>query len=566
MRYVAKNTDKWRGKQRMAAAWDETYDFVIIGSGAAAVCAALVMQRAGHSAVVLEKTELIGGSTAMSGGVFWAPNNSVMREAGVEDSYELARTYLDACVGDAGPASSPARRHAFLTFAPKMIDFLRAYGMKFKHAEGYSDYHEGERPGGVARGRSLVADIFDARELEEDAKRLRRGASPALLVNEVGALTLYGRSWKSRLTMLKVGLRMVRQKFGADLVGSGAAIQGRLLQIARREKIPILTNAPVLGLVEEAGRVAGVRTRKDGREVSVEARRGVLINAGGFSHNTAMRDQHLLQPNVNLSHANPGDTGELIQMAEALGADVDIMEQCWWVSTSKMPGGARGVHPFDMAKPHSIVVDGAGQRYLNESTSYMAVGIAMYERQKTVQAVPSWWIVDSGYMHAYTWYGRPPGDPPAEWITSGYMKKADTIEGLAEACGLNPAALRATVERFNGFAKTGVDQDFHRGDSAYGRFLGDPSNKPNPNLGPLDRAPYYAVKLYPGDVGTCGGLMTDEFARVLKADGSIIPGLYATGNSTASVMGRSYPGAGASIAASATFGFIAARHAASVND
>jgi 3-oxosteroid 1-dehydrogenase len=550
----------------MAAAWDETYDFVIVGSGAGSVCAALAMKKASRTALILEKTDLVGGSTAMSGGVFWIPNNALGREAGVRDSYEQARTYLDACVGDAGPASSPERRHAFLTQGPKMVDFLRAHGMAFLHAEGYSDYHEGTKPGGIARSRSLISDIFDMRALGPFAKKVRRGGGPPVLTTEIPPLTLYGRTWRSRLTMLKLGLRMLRNKLGADLVGTGTSIQGRLFQIALREKLNIWTEAPALELIEENGRVAGVRTRKDGKEVRVAARLGVLINAGGFSHNTEMRDQNLLSPNVNITLANPGDTGEMIKMAQGLGADLDIMEQCWWVSASRMPGGVPGLHPFDIAKPHSIIVDGDGQRIVNESTSYMEVGVRMYERHKTAQAVPAWWIVDSGFMHSYTWSGRAPGDPPQEWFDSGYMKRGDTVEALAQACGVDPAALAATVQRFNGFARAGVDQEYQRGQGAYDRYQGDPNIKPNPNLAPLDKAPYYAVQLYPGDVGTCGGMMTDEHARVLRPDRSVIEGLYATGNCTASVVGRSYPGAGASIGASATFAYIAARHAAGVND
>jgi 3-oxosteroid 1-dehydrogenase len=196
----------------------------------------------------------------------------------------------------------------------------------------------------------------------------------------------------------------------------------------------------------------------------------------------------------------------------------------------------------------------------------MEVGVRMYERNKTVAAVPGWWVVDSDFMHSYTWSSRPPGDPPKEWIDSGYMKRGNTVEELAKACGIDPAGFAATVERFNGFAAKGVDDDYHRGRGAYDRYQGDPTVKPNCNLGAIAKAPFYAVQLWPGDVGTCGGLMTDEFARVLRKDRSVIEGLYATGNSTASVVGRSYPGAGASIGASATFAFIAARHAARIND
>jgi 3-oxosteroid 1-dehydrogenase len=220
---------------------------------------------------------------------------------------------------------------------------------------------------------------------------------------------------------------------------------------------------------------------------------------------------------------------------------------------------------MDMAKPHCLMVDSAGNRYVNEATSYVAVGIAMFERHRTVPAVPSWMIIESRHRDTYRLGGHVPGEPPEEWITSGYMKRADTIEDLARQCSIEPSALKAAVTRFNGFARDGIDQDFGKGRSAYHRFMGDPTHHPNPCLGPVEKPPFYAIRIFPGDVGTAGGLLTDEFARVLRKDGSPILGLYATGNATASIMGRSYPGAGASIGASMVFGYIAARHALGQN-
>jgi 3-oxosteroid 1-dehydrogenase len=227
---------------------------------------------------------------------------------------------------------------------------------------------------------------------------------------------------------------------------------------------------------------------------------------------------------------------------------------------------ASGVQP-QITKPHSILVDQSGVRYMNEGGSYMAFCQGMLKRHETVPAVPSWWIVDDRFMRLYMIADTMPGSKkPAEWYESGYLKKADTIEGLAEACGLPPAALKATVERFNGFARQGRDEDFHRGDRAYDRFLGDYTHKPNATLGPLDQAPFYAVQVVPGDVGTFGGAVCDAWARVLREDGSVIEGLYATGTTTASVMGRTYPGAGCSIGPSFTWGFVAAKHAAGLGN
>jgi len=543
------------------------FDLIVVGSGAASVVAALVAVEAGARPVILEKTDKVGGSTAMSGGVAWIPCNSLQREAGVADSYDQARAYLDSCAGDAGPASSPERRHAFLTEGPQMIDFLRGKGMAFVHAEGYSDYHEGQKPGALARSRSLVGQIYDARRLGAWQGRLRRNTGgPPMLMHEAHDLGQNGRTWASRAAFARVALRMLRNRLGADLVGNGMAIQGRLLEIALAAGIEIRPETGVTSFVVEAGRVVGVTTQGPGEAGELRAARGVLINAGGFSHNLAMRQKYQQAPTgTDWTNANPGDTGEVMEAAMALGAAVDIMEQCWWVSISVTPDGTKLIHPFDMSKPYSILVDQGGERFVNESTSYMEVGIRTYARDKVVKAVPSWFISDSRHRQRYRWAGLPTGEPPREWLDAGYVVRADSIAELAERCGIPPAALTRTVERFNAFAERGVDEDFHRGEGAYDRFGGDELVKPNPNLGAIAKPPFYAIRFFPGDVGTCGGLMTDDKARVLREDGSVISGLYATGNSTASVVGRSYPGAGASIGASMTFGYIAARDALGVN-
>lgn len=546
----------------MAADWNEETDFLVVGAGAASVCAGLVAKKAGKSALIVEKTEFFGGSTGMSGGVFWVPNNPVMKRAGVDDSYEAASTYLDACAGEPIPGSTRERREAFLRTGPRVIEFLEEHGMALAHAEGYSDYHEGEHPGGVARSRSIVARPFDRNQLGDWKELFRCRPGLPVMMHEVADLTLNGATIKSKITMLKVGLRMMQKKIGRDLVGMGGAIQGRLLQIALREEIPIWLNAGLEALVQEDGRVVGAVVNKNGKKIRIRAKEAVLINAGGFSHDQKMREEFQRTPvSTDWTNANPGDTGEVMRMAMDLGADVNVMEQSWWTLISILPDGTRATHPLDMSHPYSIMVDQTGVRYVNESASYLVHGKAMYDRNETVPAIHSWFITDSRFRNRYRWAGVAPGKPPSKWISSGYMLKANTIEDLAKQCKIPPENLRTTIQRFNSFAATGIDEDFRRGEGAYHRFLGDPTVKPNPNLGALEEAPFYAVRFYPGDVGTAGGLITDEYARVVRTDGSVIEGLYATGNSTAPVAGRSYPGAGASIAASTVFGFIAAKHA-----
>jgi 3-oxosteroid 1-dehydrogenase len=237
-----------------------------------------------------------------------------------------------------------------------------------------------------------------------------------------------------------------------------------------------------------------------------------------------------------------------------------LLDQAWWTPTTIHPDGFTTFIVAELQRAGSIMVDATGQRYVNEATSYVAIGNAMYEREKQVRAVPSWLIVDHRYVSRYPLLNQPPGKIPPSWITSGFLKKAASTVELAEACGIDPRGLADTIARFNQFACDGRDLDFGRGNSAYNLVFADQTVRPNPSLAPLDAPPYYGIRVFPGDVGTNGGVVTDEFARVLDQGGKPIPQLYATGNTTASVMGRSYPGAGASIAPAMVFGFVAARH------
>ena len=539
--------------------WDESVDFVIVGSGGGSIVAALAMADAGRQPLILEKTDKIGGSTAMSGGVFWIPNHPLQARDGVPDSDAKAREYLDAAVGDLGPATSRARKDMFLKQGPNLFHYLESKGMPFVRCDGWSDYHD-DLPGGLAQGRSLAVEPFDLKQLPPDwAAKLRRGLS-ALPVRGVEGrqLMLLKRTLTGKIAALKLGMRIIGAKLqGQELVGSGTAIQGRMLQMAVRQNIDIRTNSGVNDLIEDDGRITGVVTEKNGVPWRIHARDGVLINAGGFSHNAAMRAEYGPQPSsVAWTNANPGDTGEMIEMAKAHGAALDFMDGAVWILTSTPPSGERYIHVLDIPKPHCILVDQKGKRYTNEAQSYMANGQALYANGD----VPVWAIIESRHRARYPW-SFTAGKTPQSWFDSGYMKASDTIEGLAVQINVPPENLKATIERFNGFARKGVDEDFGRGSKAYDLIFADPSHGPNPGLGAFEKPPYYAVAIYPGDVGTFGGILTDEFARVLKEDGSILQGLYATGNSTASVMGRTYPGAGASISPAFIFGWVAARHA-----
>lgn len=547
---------------------DETFDFIIVGSGGGSMCAALVVKSMGMNPLILEKTDLFGGTTAKSGGIMWIPNNRFMKEAGVEDSVEKATTYLDHVVGDHNdtPGATRERRHTYITRAPEMVDFLVDQGIKLRRHPYWPDYYS-NAPGAVESGRTVYAELFDASVLGEARKKLRPNFVPVpVKTDEMWDLPLYKTNWGSKKVFAKVALRMVLAKLtGRHWQPSGAALQGRMFEKALQAGVDMRTNAAVERiLTDDGGRVTGVKARIDGRERTFAARRGVLINAGGFARNQEMRDKYQPGTSAQWTGTCPGDTGEMIQDMMRIGAAVAQMDEMVGNQAAFPPENPDGIAfvVSEVAKPHSMVVDQSGERYLNENQSYMSFCQQMLARDKTVGAVPSWMVFDSEYARKYMVASTMPGSKrPQSWFDRDFLKKGDTIEELAEQCGIEPARLRASVDRFNGFVRQGKDEDFGRSDSAYNRFLGDKGHKPVASLGTIEKGPFFAYRFYPGDVGTYGGVITDTEARVLREDGTVIPGLYATGISTASVMGRAYPGAGCSVGPSFVWGYIAARHA-----
>ncbi len=549
--------------------FDEMVDLVVVGSGGGSMCAGLLMRSAGKSVLILEKTDLVGGTTARSGGVMWIPDNPFMRRDGVDDSYEKAATYLDTLVGDREdtPGATRARRHAYLREAPRMVDFLMGQGIKLRRVAYWPDYYD-ELPGGSAPGRTVVAELFDLNQLGPWKAKLRPGflMMPATL-EEAMLMPRIRFMGRARRVMFKVALRVIAGSVTRKrLVAAGMALQGWMLQASLRAGVDIRTDAPVSELIVENQEVKGVLTVKDGKPWRVGARLGVLVNAGGFAHNQRMRDQYIPGTSTAWSGAAPGDTGEMIEEMMRHGAAIAQMDERVGNQNTLSPGsetafirpGAQGM----TAAPHAILVDQGGVRYMNEGGSYVAYCKGMLERNKVVPAVPSWMIFDSQYTRRYMLAGAMPSRKKLQrWHEAGYLKRGDSIAALAAETGIDPQVLAATVARFNGFVAQNHDADFHRGERAYDRWLGDPTHRPSETLGTIEKGPFYAVPVYPGDVGTYGGVVTDEHARVLREDGSVIPGLYATGVSTASVMGRVYPGAGSSVGPSFVWGYVAAKHA-----
>ena len=444
--------------------FDETFDFVVVGSGAGSMCAALIMRTAGKSAVILEKTNLIGGSTCRSGGVMWIPNNPFMKRDGIPDSPEQAAKYLDTLLGEEttdAPGASRTRRKQFLEQAPRMVQFLQSQGVKLTRVKHWPDYYD-DLPGGSEHGRTVIAELFNINELGPWKARLRPttivAPKPAQAANieEMMQLGLMKHSWRVKFLAFRVVIRGIIAKLtGKQYTAGGAALQGRMLQACLREGVDIRTDSTVSEIIVEGGAVKGVVTVKDGKPWRIGARLGVLVDAGGFTHNQRMRDQYTPGTSVKWTIASPGDTGEMIEEMMRIGAAVAQMEERVGFQTSIVPGTEdadmkAGIQSVT-AKPHAILVDQSGVRYMTEGGSYMAYCQGMLERNKTVPAVPSYAIMDSQYMADYMFASRMPGAPiPQMWFDSGYMKKSGTIEGLAQQLKIDPSALKGTVDRWNG--------------------------------------------------------------------------------------------------------------------
>ncbi len=545
---------------------EESCDVVVVGAGGAGMTAALAAAQHGLDTVLIEKSAYFGGSTARSGGGVWIPGNKALRDAGQVDANdaEEAKRYLEAIVGDVVPTE---RRETFLDRGPEVVDFLlEKTPVRFAWVPEYSDYLP-EQPGGRARGRTMEPVPMDGRIIGSELERLHPAYTRApanLIVTQadfrkisLGPL----RTLRGARTMFRVLFnRLVSTLFRRRMYAMGNALSISLRKALMDAGVPIHYEAPLKELIVEGGRVVGVRAERYGTEVVIRARRGVILGSGGFEKNDTLRQKYLPGPTeAAWSTAAPSNTGAGIEAGIAVGAAVDLMDDAWWGPTIPLPRGPW----FCLAErnlPGSIIVNAAGRRFMNEALPYVEATHAIYAGEATgVSHVPAWMIMDQRYRNKYLFAGLSPRQPfPGRWHKHGVVRRGATLSELAEKIGVPADSLEETVTRFNTFAESGVDEDFHRGESAYDKYYADPKVEPNPSLHSIDQGPFYAVKIVPGDLGTKGGIVTDERARALRPDGSVIEGLYAAGNCSSAVMGHTYAGPGATIGPALTFGYLAA--------
>ncbi len=538
---------------------------IVVGSGSAGFLAALAAKEASLEPVIVESTDKLGGSSAMSGGGAWIPNNPLMLRAGVRDSYEDARKYMDITIGDVGPASSPERRDTYLREGPKMVEWLEKLGMRLHYGKGYADYYP-ELPGGKPIGRLVEPEPFDLKKLGDWKNKLNISISIPVYTLDGVKIALSMRSFSAFLhTANVIGIRTLGSMIiGKKLAGIGGALIGQLTYLALQRDIAIWLNTPMVELIHEDGEVKGVIVEKEGKRTELRGR-AVVLTAGGFPHNNEMRQKYHPHPiSTDWTVAHKGNVGTAIQAGIDIGAATALMDDAWWGPCFIDSKGTSQFMIWERSFPYSIIVDKSGKRFMNESASYVDCGHWQYERNKELPAIPAYLIFDQHHHKYYPLGVGLPGAEPKEYFESGMLTKADTLAELAKKMDIDAKGLEETAERFNQFALNGKDEDFHRGDSAYDRVYSDPKVKPNPNLAPLTKPPFYAVRVWPGDLGTKGGLLTDEYARVLREDGSIIKGLYAAGNTSASVMGHTYPGPGSTIGPAMVFGMIAGQNAATL--
>jgi succinate dehydrogenase/fumarate reductase flavoprotein subunit len=544
-------------------AFDKEVDVVVAGAGAGGMASAIKASALGLDVLVLEKSKYFGGSAALSGGGVWAPNSPQLVEHGERSDPSKLVEYLQ----NIAPGVDRARHERYVTEIPKVMAFLSAQPRLrngFSWTRGYSDYHPDR--GGSPLGHGVWPEPINKKLLGDDEWRLRP-PRPRMQLPRGSWLTsaelhdllqLRWGGWRGKRMLAILATRILRSRlFRLRMTSAGQSLSTRLFLSLRDAGVPIWWETPLTSLVtDDDGRVVGAVVIRDGSPYHIGARAGVIMATGGFDHNPEMRKRYHPEVEPGWSSGSEDNLGDGIRIGTELGAGVDLLDDAWWMPSVIWPDGSPHGGVPERQYPGQFIVNSAGRRFANESCPYTDFGHAQIEGHRTgVSHIPAWMIFDETAWKRNFILGHVPGQPMGKW--SQVVTTAPTLEQLAEKIGLPPDALRDTAERFNAFARSGADEDFHRGESPYDNYYGDHSY-PNPNLAEVKDPPLHALAWYPGDLGTKGGLLTDEDARVLRDDGSVIDGLYATGNVSAAVMGRDYAGPGATIGPAITFGFVAA--------
>src|SRR6476620_4575212 len=566
------------GNERNAS---ETYecDVLVAGSGCSGMSAAITARARGLDVLIVEKEPRFGGTTARSGGWLWIPGTSLAKAYGIEEAPEQARTYLRH---EAGNNFDAARCEAFLRAGPEAVDFFTTRtALRFDMPLVFPDYHA-EAPGGAQGGRSMVTRPFDGRELGDQIETLGMPLPEltvfGMMLGSGKEIIHFMRATKSLTSAVYVARRLSRHlmdvlRYGRGMtLTNGNALAGRLAKSAQDLKIPMWLSAPMRELTVENGTVTGAIVAREGRDLRVRARQGVVLACGGFPHDVERRRKmfpHAPTGNEHYSPAPTGNTGDGLRLAESAGGHVEdrLPNASAWVpvSLTTRKDGSKGVMPhfIDRAKPGVIAVMRDGRRFANEGNSYPDFVQAMIKAAKPGEEITAHLVCDHQTLRKYGLGCVPPFPMPlGHHLKTGYLKRGNTLAELADRTGIDPRGLEATIAESNAPAAEGRDPSFGKASRAYNRYQGDALHGPNPCIAPIKDGPFYAIKMVVGDLGTYAGIKTDEHARALDEHGQPIAGLYAAGNDMASIMGGNYPGAGITLGPALTFGYIAGKHIA----
>lgn len=557
--------------------WDDSYDVIVAGTGAGGMSAALTAAIEGLSVLLVEKHDQVGGSTAISGGAVWIPMNAQTEAAGHPDDEDKVWRYMQATVANAAPVEM---QKAFLRNGPLALEFLSKHTDVQLVARTYSPDYYPDRDGANLGGRSLDPLPFDGRKLGAHFAELRDPLPEftvlgGMMVNMTDARNLLAatRSFVAWKASMKLVLRYWADRLRGYHRGTrlllGNALAARLFKSVLDRRIPYWLSSPAEKLLRDAnGRVVGLQVRREGRLVSLRARRGVVMATGGFPWDAQLRAELYPEPTGPWSMSPEQNSGDGIRMAREAGGVLGPVgsSPAFWtpISILKRPDGSELRYPhlvWDRAKPGLMAVNASGRRFVNESTSYHEFVRGMYRSHLDVPTLPAFLICDNDFIERWgLGLALPGGRPREHLVRAGYLYRAGTLEALAAQMGTDTAGLNASADQFNRAAESGRDEAFGKGSTSYNQYLGEPGYSPNPCLGPLARGPFWGVKVYAGDIGTAYGVQCNEQAQALDANGRVIAGLYAAGNDMHSVMGGEYPAPGITLGPALTFGWVAAQH------